>query len=31
MARYIRELLDLPAQVSKGDFVLNLAAGVSDV
>jgi hypothetical protein len=30
MARYIRELLDLPAQVNKGDFVLNLAAGVSD-
>ena len=29
MARYIRELLDLPAQVNKGDFVLNLAAGVS--
>jgi len=29
MAKYIRELLDLPPQVSKGDFVLNLAAGVS--
>lgn len=27
---YIRELLDLPTQVNKGDFVLNLAAGVSD-
>ncbi|MHB8973729.1 MAG: hypothetical protein ACYC3X_26100 [Pirellulaceae bacterium] len=26
----IRDLLDLPTQVSKGDFVLNLAAGVSD-
>lgn len=30
MAEYIRELLDLPAQVNKGDFVLNLAAGVAD-
>lgn len=30
MAEYIRELLDLPAQVNKGDFVLNLAAGVSE-
>ncbi len=30
MPRYIRELLDLPTQVNKGDFVLNLAAGVSD-
>lgn len=30
MAKYIRELLDLPTQVHKGDFVLNLAAGVSD-
>ena len=30
MAKYIRDLLDLPAQVNKGDFVLNLAAGVSD-
>lgn len=30
MAEYIRELLDLPSQVNKGDFVLNLAAGVSD-
>lgn len=30
MATYIRELLDLPTQVNKGDFVLNLAAGVSD-
>ena len=30
MAKYIRELLDLPAQVNKGDFVLNLTAGVSD-
>jgi hypothetical protein len=30
MAKYIRELLDLPLQVNKGDFVLNLAAGVSD-
>ncbi len=29
MAEYIRELLDLPPQVSKGDFVLNLSAGVS--
>ena len=29
MAEYIRELLDLPSQVSKGDFVLNLSAGVS--
>ena len=28
MAEYIRELLDLPAQVNKGDFVLDLAAGV---
>ena len=27
-ARYIRDLLDLPAQVNKGDFVLNLARGV---
>lgn len=26
--RYIRDLLDLPAQVNKGDFVLNLARGV---
>src|SRR5450759_465367 len=25
----IKDLLDLPPQVSKGDFVLNLAAGVS--
>lgn len=30
MAKYIHELLDLPPQVHKGDFVLNLAAGVSD-
>jgi hypothetical protein len=30
MAEYIRELLDLPSQVSKGDFVLNLSAGVSE-
>ena len=30
MAEYIKELLDLPAQVNKGDFVLNLAAGVDD-
>ena len=30
MAKYIRELLDLPTQVHKGDFVLNLAAGVAD-
>ncbi|KKN10802.1 hypothetical protein LCGC14_1032860, partial [marine sediment metagenome] len=30
MANYIHELLDLPAQVNKGDFVLNLAAGVTD-
>mgnify|MGYP006283586125 CR=1 FL=1 len=30
MAEYIRELLDLPAQVNKGDFVLNLAAGVAE-
>ncbi len=28
--KYIKELLDLPMQVNKGDFVLNLAAGVSD-
>lgn len=28
--KYIKDLLDLPAQVNKGDFVLNLAAGVSD-
>lgn len=28
--KYIKDLLDLPSQVSKGDFVLNLAAGVSD-
>ena len=27
--KYIRDLLDLPTQVNKGDFVLNLAAGVS--
>lgn len=26
---YIKELLDLPAQVNKGDFVLNLASGVT--
>jgi hypothetical protein len=30
MTKYIHELLDLPTQVHKGDFVLNLAAGVSD-
>jgi len=30
MAEYIRELLDLPSQVNKGDFVLNLAAGVAE-
>jgi hypothetical protein len=30
MAKYIRDILDLPTQVNKGDFVLNLAAGVSD-
>ncbi len=30
MAKYIRELLEIPSQVNKGDFVLNLAAGVSD-
>ena len=30
MAKYIRELLDLPSQVNKGDFVLNLAAGVAE-
>ncbi len=30
MAKYICELLDLPTQVNKGDFVLNLAAGVAD-
>jgi len=30
MAKYIRELLDLPTQVNKGDFVLNLAAGVAE-
>ena len=29
MAKYIKDLLDLPAQVNKGDFVLNLAAGVA--
>jgi len=29
MPQYIRDLLDLPAQVNKGDFVLNLTAGVS--
>ena len=29
MNKLIRDLLDLPPQVSKGDFVLNLAAGVS--
>jgi hypothetical protein len=29
MTKLIRDLLDLPPQVSKGDFVLNLAAGVS--
>lgn len=28
--KFIRDLLDLPMQVNKGDFVLNLAAGVSD-
>src|SRR3954470_22721531 len=28
MAKYIRELLDLPSQVNKGDFVLKLVAGV---
>ncbi len=30
MTRYIRDLLELPTQVNKGDFVLNLAAGVTD-
>lgn len=30
MAKYIRELLDLPTRVNKGDFVLNLAAGVAE-
>ena len=30
MAKYIRELLEIPTQVNKGDFVLNLAAGVSE-
>jgi len=29
-AKYIKDLLDLPTQVNKGDFVLNLAAGVAD-
>lgn len=29
-AKYIKDLLDLPTQVNKGDFVLNLAAGVSE-
>jgi hypothetical protein len=29
MAEYISELLDLPPQVGKGDFVLNLTAAVS--
>ena len=29
MAKYISELLDLPPQVSKDDFVLKLVAGVS--
>lgn len=29
MTKLIRDLLDLPPQVSRGDFVLNLAAGVS--
>ncbi|MDE8345040.1 MAG: phage resistance protein [Acidocella sp.] len=29
MTRYIRDLLELPTQVNKGDFVLNLAAGVT--
>jgi len=28
--RYIKDLLSLPTQVNKGDFVLNLTAGVSD-
>ncbi len=28
--KLISELLDVPTQVNKGDFVLNLAAGVSD-
>src|SRR5450432_3681700 len=28
--KYIKDLLDLPTQVNKGDFVLNLAAGVAD-
>lgn len=28
--KYIKDLLDLPPQVNKGDFVLNLAAGVSE-
>ncbi|HEY8665871.1 MAG TPA: hypothetical protein VIL86_04355, partial [Tepidisphaeraceae bacterium] len=27
--KYIKDLLDLPTQVNKGDFVLNLAAGVA--
>ncbi len=26
---YIKDTLDLPSQVSEGDFALNLAAGVS--
>ena len=30
MAEYIRDLLDLPAQVNKGDFVLNLTTGVNE-
>ena len=28
--KLISDLLDLPQQVNKGDFVLNLSAGVSD-
>ena len=27
MVEYIRELLNLPTQVNKGDFVLNLSVG----
>lgn len=30
MAKYIKELLDLPQQVSKGDFVLKLTDGVTE-
>jgi hypothetical protein len=29
VTKYIKDIFDLPTQVNKGDFVLNLAAGVS--